>query len=261
MKEIYFLAGLPRSGSTLLGAILSQNPDIHVSPTSPLMDILIRLEATCRDLHRDLTFDLDIQSSNVCSAAAQAFYQHLPQPYVLDKYRGWPPNVLLAKRFVNPSPKIICPVRPIAEVITSYLKLIRRDPNNKLDKFLIRDRIQVNDRNRALRIWEQFLAAPYHGLLKGIKEHRECLHFMTYDDIVTRPDEVLAGIYKFLEVPAFNGHTYTNIVNACAEAKDEALGLKDLHTIRPDLSRTSDPPYKVLGPQLTAYFSQFDLKL
>jgi sulfotransferase len=261
MKKIFFLAGLPRSGSTLLGSIMSQNPDIHVSPTSPLMDILIRLGLICQDLHRDLTFDLDTQATNVGSAVAQAFYEHIPRPYVLDKYRGWPPNVLLAKRFVSPSPKIICPVRPIAEVITSYLKLIRKDPNNKLDKILARDRIQLNDRNRALRIWEQFLAAPYNGLLKGMKEHRECLHFLTYEDLVNKPDEVLEGIYTFLGVPAFDGHSYTRIVNSCAEVKDEALGLKDLHTIRPELSKTSDSPLQSLGPELVRYFSQFDLRL
>jgi len=261
MKEIFFLAGLPRSGSTLLGAILSQNPDVYVSPTSPLMDILIRLEMTCRELHRDLTFDLETQTFNVGSAVARAFYQHIQRPYVLDKYRGWPPNVQLAKRYVNPAPKILCPVRPIAEVITSYLKLIHRDPNNKLDKFLIRDQVQVNDRNRALLIWKRFLTPPYQGLLKGIKEHRECLHFLTYDDLVNRPDEVLEGIYRFLEIPAHAGHAYTQIVNSCAEDKDEALGLKDLHTIRPALTRTSDSPLEVLGPELTAHFSQFDLKL
>jgi len=260
MKEIYFLAGLPRSGSTLLGAILSQNPDIFVSPTSPLMDILYRLEAICRDLHRDLTFDLETQASNVCSAVPRAFYQHIARPYVFDKYRGWPPNVLLAKRYVNHAPKILCPVRPIAEVITSYLKLIHRDPNNKLDKILIRDRIQVNNRNRAIRIWEQFLTPPYQGLLKGIKEHRACLHFMTYEDLVNRPDEVLEGIYNYLELPVFRDHSYTHIVNACAEEKDEALGLKGLHTIRPALSKTSDSPLEVLGPELVAHFSKFDLK-
>ena len=36
-KTYFFLSGLPRSGTTLLGAILEQNPDIYVGPTSPVL--------------------------------------------------------------------------------------------------------------------------------------------------------------------------------------------------------------------------------
>ena len=38
--ELHFLAGLPRSGSTLLAAILNQNPAAKVSSTSELVNIL-----------------------------------------------------------------------------------------------------------------------------------------------------------------------------------------------------------------------------
>ena len=35
-KTYHFLSGLPRSGNTLLSAILNQNPDIYSSPLSPV---------------------------------------------------------------------------------------------------------------------------------------------------------------------------------------------------------------------------------
>ena len=41
MKNIYFLAGLPRSGSTVLAAILNQHPSVHATSTSGLLDILV----------------------------------------------------------------------------------------------------------------------------------------------------------------------------------------------------------------------------
>jgi hypothetical protein len=37
---MHFLAGLPRSGSTLLGTLLCQRPDLQVSATSGLIDIM-----------------------------------------------------------------------------------------------------------------------------------------------------------------------------------------------------------------------------
>ena len=42
-KRIYFLAGLPRSGSTLLANILAQHPQIHVTPTSGVVDMLVQV--------------------------------------------------------------------------------------------------------------------------------------------------------------------------------------------------------------------------
>ena len=36
-KTYFFLSGLPRSGTTLLGAILEQNPNIYVGATSPVL--------------------------------------------------------------------------------------------------------------------------------------------------------------------------------------------------------------------------------
>ena len=48
--KIHFLSGLPRSGSTLLGALLRQNPRIHASMTSPAGSLVNRmLEAMSED--------------------------------------------------------------------------------------------------------------------------------------------------------------------------------------------------------------------
>jgi LPS sulfotransferase NodH len=42
-KDYFFLCGLPRSGSTLLGSLLNQNKDIGVYPNSILPDIINEL--------------------------------------------------------------------------------------------------------------------------------------------------------------------------------------------------------------------------
>ena len=39
-KEIFFINGMPRSGSTLLCNILAQNPEFHTTPTSGLSEIV-----------------------------------------------------------------------------------------------------------------------------------------------------------------------------------------------------------------------------
>jgi hypothetical protein len=42
---IHFISGLPRSGSTLLAAILRQNPRFHAAMTSPVGSLYTALEA------------------------------------------------------------------------------------------------------------------------------------------------------------------------------------------------------------------------
>ena len=38
--KFYFDCGLPRSGSTLLTALLNQNPDIHAGTLSPVFELM-----------------------------------------------------------------------------------------------------------------------------------------------------------------------------------------------------------------------------
>ena len=38
--KFYFDCGLPRSGSTLLTALLNQNPNIHAGTLSPVMELM-----------------------------------------------------------------------------------------------------------------------------------------------------------------------------------------------------------------------------
>ncbi|MEG3935774.1 sulfotransferase [Microcoleus sp. T3_B1] len=48
--KAHFISGLPRSGSTLLGALLRQNPRFHAAMTSPVGGLVERmLEAMSED--------------------------------------------------------------------------------------------------------------------------------------------------------------------------------------------------------------------
>ena len=44
IKKLNFLAGIPRSGSTLLTSLLNQRPDTYASNTSNLADMLVAFE-------------------------------------------------------------------------------------------------------------------------------------------------------------------------------------------------------------------------
>lgn len=260
MNNMFFLSGIARSGSTLLGSILNQNPDIFVSPTSPLMDLFCKTEMEFNTMDIQYTFDKETTLGNLHKALANTFYQHIDKPYIIDKHRGWPKNVDQIKKFITPNPKIICTYRPTAENICSFLKLIETDPDNSVDNDLRKRNLELNTYNRAMILWYNYSSDPYNALKYGLENHRENILLVNYDDIVSDTEKQLDRVYNFLEIPIFK-HTFNNIKNTCYEVKDTAWGFKDLHNIRSTISKTSNDPREILGKDLFEFFTKFDTEL
>lgn len=256
---IYFLSGMPRSGSTLLGSILNQNPDVYVSPTSPLLDLLCLQNEALNRVSQQYTFDVENQSASIYTALPKAYYESIKKPHIIDKHRAWARNVMPAKLHISENPKVICTNRPVAEVVTSFIKLINKDPNNFIDSELKKKRKPINTNTRAMELWESYIRDPWESLQIGLKNYKENLYFVQYDDLVQNPQDTINKIYDFLEINRYD-HKFDSITNTCGEAKDTAWGLKDLHTIRGKLEKTSDSAQEVLGENLCKYFSQFDIK-
>src|SRR5262245_4023245 len=85
-KTIYFIAGLPRSGSTLLCNILAQNPRFHATATSGALDILFNV----RNVWDDFIHDGNNEGRRrVFRAVLDAFYADIARPIIFDKSRSW----------------------------------------------------------------------------------------------------------------------------------------------------------------------------
>lgn len=258
-KDIYFLSGLPRTGSTLLGSILSQNPDIHVTPTSPLYSLLVNTNEHFNLLNLQYTFDHEAVSKRVYHAMIEAFYADIKEPIIFDKHRGWPKNVPAIEEYLNPKARIIATVRPIAEIITSYLVLADKDPNNFIDRDLKEQGKICTNEERAILLWEKYIAQSYEPLKFGLEKNRNNILLIEYRDIVFKPEQTLEKIYNFCGVDSFP-HIFESIENTCAEAKDDAWGLKNLHTIRPTLGIESANPFAYLSKEKVEYFNQFNIE-
>ena len=94
MKKFCFVAGLPRSGSTLLCNILNQNPRFYASGTSPLPHIL---GATKRSWEKSLDVQSQIDAekdhyfrrfSNVLRGIIDAWYQEVDAKFLRAKEGG-----------------------------------------------------------------------------------------------------------------------------------------------------------------------------
>lgn len=260
MKTLYFLGGLPRSGSTLLGSLLNQHSEIYVSPTSPLGDIVTEIEKTFNTLDKQFTFDRKNISYNVYKAVLANFYNHIPKSTILDKHRFWGKNLDTVQMFLSNKPKIVATYRSIPEVITSYISLIEKTKHedNFIDNHLRKDNLPITNNNRAEYIWRYYVSPSYESMIYGLNRYPEWVHLVEYNQLVSSPQQELNNIYEFLEINS-EKNNFNKIENACGELKDEAWGLKDLHTIRPSLSKISQNPIEVIGEENVKLYSKFNI--
>ena len=59
-QNYYFMAGLPRAGSTLLKSIIDQNPNVHTEPVSPVMELMYHTE----EYFKQITAERQILKTN-----------------------------------------------------------------------------------------------------------------------------------------------------------------------------------------------------
>lgn len=253
-RTIHFLSGLPRTGSTLLGAILAQNPAIHVTPTSPLADLLVSTAlAVTNTLHYN--YDHHDTYEQIFGAITDIVYRDIERPIIFDKNRYWPGSVEDIRR-LSPEPKIICTVRPIAEIVASYVVLAERSRGkNFLDEHILRDGQPINNDNRAALICRCYLQDHLRVLNNGLTSHPDNILLVEYDDLINTPHQVLNRIYAFCEIEHFR-HDITSIDDSAVE-NDDVQNMPGLHAIRRSLTKISTPPDDILSPLAMQFVSQF----
>ena len=96
--KFYFDCGLPRSGSTLLTAILNQNPNIHAGTLSPVFELMYY---TNEILHKEQAqaFPKPKVFQEIVTNTLINYYSDVTNPVVIDKCRAWPAHIDILKRY------------------------------------------------------------------------------------------------------------------------------------------------------------------
>jgi len=118
-ERLHFIPGLPRSGSTLLSAILRQNPRFYAGMTSPVGDMMSVLVAEMSGKNDFSVVISDQQRQAVLCGVFQNFYGgFLGTDVVFDTGRVWCSKLpLLATLF--PNSRVIACVRGLPWVLDS----------------------------------------------------------------------------------------------------------------------------------------------
>ena len=84
-KKFCFMAGLPRSGSTLLSSILNQNPRVYSGPSSPVLSTIHVIED--HHINNELYhgFPKPYEVTNIIQSVTPQFYGDIEKPVIIDK--------------------------------------------------------------------------------------------------------------------------------------------------------------------------------
>jgi len=253
--KLYFLSGLPRTGTTLLTCILNQNPIVHATSTSGLLDFLSGVNYVYNEVQKRSTEKNLDQLKNIFRGIASSYYSHIQSPVVIDKWRGWMNNIPQIKDIITPDPKIICTYRPVEEIIVSFLRLLENDPNNFVDAELKKLGKQVDNKNRSLYLWNEGVVGESYMFFKESLTYDCCL-YISYKDLVHAPAETINKVYEYLNVENYN-HNFEDISSVTTD-NDVHWGISGLHVIRNMLEYQSEPPEKYLDDSLINYFRQYN---
>ncbi len=240
MKKIYFIAGLPRSGSTLLSAILKQNPDFKTGMSSPLEPVYAAALGGMTKRNSFHTFITDSQREDILKAVIEAYYKEVSNSVVVfDTNRNWPMRIGgLVKLF--PETKIICCVRDIVSILNSFEHLVQKHPFEISKLFNFDPHMTVYGRTDSLMSSTGSVGTAFNALKEGLAgEYKNKMIIVEYDDLVSQPKKSIERIYLQLGERYYN-HDFNNLVHE-EEAFDFQIGLPHMHTIRRRVEKEVKP--------------------
>ncbi len=265
MKTFYFMAGLPRSGSTLLSSILNQNPRFYSGPSSPVLGAMYAMEENFTTNELYTGYPKPNQVREIIGSIPHHFYSDVEQPVVFDKNRAWTARVPYIEGYIGQQAKILVPVRRVDEILTSILTMVHRNPFqegqpriNFVDEQLVKTNTPINDYNRCMYLLNSggIVYESLNAIKLGFDENmHDKMHFIDYNDLVNYPEKTMEDIYDFLGEDYYE-HEFDSLSNVHREDDLNTYGLADMHEVHSKLEKTSSSPESVLPEEILDLYEQ-----
>lgn len=251
--KFHFISGLPRSGSTMLSAILRQNPRFHAGISSPVAAFV---EGILNQVSVGNEWAAQVDTNKrrtLLKGIFDNYYSDVDREVIFDTNRLWCAK-MPAILDLFPEAKIIATVRNVAWVMDSIERLYQANPyeNTRLfadgaERSTIYTRVDaLAQRNRLVGLGWSALKEAFYG------NHGESLLVVDYDLLAWRPAEVMPLIYKFLGEEPFE-HDFDHL-DFDAPEFDNGLGVQGLHKVRSKVQVV--PRRSLLPPDLFEQYSK-----
>lgn len=263
---IHFVAGTPRSGSTLLMNILGQNPRHFVTPTNGLLDSI----SFIRDnwVNNDTWVAQGLEKvrpriPNLLRAMVYGYYQDElgTGKVVFDKHRGWTAQIELLEAMFDRPVKVICPIRDVRAIAASFEKLYRADPisrrfGSRGGPDMYRQAQTIDGRARLmLQNGDVGLSVSWirDVFNKGLGDR---LVLIPYRELTTKPEVALNYLHQQLGLPPFE-YDFENVEQLTVE-DDILYGWgPNLHRIRSRVEPQNGVPWEgVLSPETVKWVGE-----
>ena len=162
--------------------------------------------------------------NEIVGALPDLYYSKIDKPIVFDKGRTWPmySNLQLLKRYMSDSPRIVILVRPIDEIVKSFVKL-RLDNNWQGDPYT--DLLLQNTDP----LCNAINAIEFAKLIGGDE-----FLFVSYQSLVEKSESVVGEVYDHCGIEKYP-HTFNDISQKFKE-DDTVYGLNGMHDVRSNIS-------------------------
>ena len=181
-----FLCALPRTGATLLGAIINQSKQIKMTPNSILPEVFLNLFNT-KESSVFKNFPYHTGIDNIILNIFNNYYKDIKADHILDKGPWGTPYHLEILKSMFKERRFVILVRPVLECLASFIKA-KRD-------------------NKDIELFCDSLMDPDHGILgknlwaiNHLIKSKEKHIVITYEDFVTHPQKELNRIFRFLKL-------------------------------------------------------------
>lgn len=223
MKTIHAIAGLPRSGSTLLCNILNQNPAARATPTSCTPGFMRALStvASNRIEFQNLLDKFPKHTDARLNSSMQAFFNqwhdHGEEEHIFDKSRGWTgvPDMFGQ---LSPGGVILVCVRDLRDVLASIEK---EDRKNGL--------LTPNPDTPHERYAQHFgpngvVGAPLNGVMGLLDRKPTNALFIQYERLIADPKAVMDAMYLATGMPQFE-HDFDNVPDTMSPIEPDGFWL------------------------------------
>lgn len=258
MKTIYYVAGLPRSGSTLLINLLKQNPEIHGEAVSGLCAIMAGVHHNWGKIESNREYENIPAKINTLKGIIQHYHDAHDRSIVFDKDRLWVQHIGLLEYLFQKQVKMLIPVRNPAEILASFEKIRKNNPiHTTISDDELKETSTVPARAYFFSNPNGPMGAAYQALKDSITMgYLDRLLFVDYNRFCNSPKSQMKRIYDFFELPAFT-HDFNNIEQE-EQYNDQAVMLPNLHKIKPSLQKTTVNVVEYLGLDL---FQQYNREI
>jgi sulfotransferase len=257
-QTIHFIAGLPRSGSTLLANLLAQNPRFHTTATSGILDVLYGVRSQWDNLQQFQAMApaaSEAAELRVLRGILDAYYAEAAEPVLFDKSRSWLAYLEMAELILGRPARVLVPVRDLRDVLASFEKLWRAASATRQLAAEAQNYFEFQTVEGRCAFWvrgDQPVGLAYNRIKDALQRgFRDRMHFVRFEELTGDPEQTLRKSYAFLGED-YHPHDFAN-VRQVTEEEDRAYGFPDLHHIRPRVEPVPPQWPAVLGQAALRY--------